>query len=111
QGKREDFHGNKNTISLDKESFQRRKLTGRRGVNVIDDGRRHIQTLPAGKPATKAKIRVVSVGKEVLVEQADHFKHLAAIERSSGIREKNFLALIKLPPIRFPRPSSVIQAI
>jgi len=111
QRKRKDFHCDENAIPLDKECLQRRKLTGSRGVNVIDDGRGHIETLPTGEPAAETEIRIVAVSKEVLVEETDHLEHLAAVDRSSGIRKKNFLALIELTSIGFARTPAVIQAI
>ena len=46
---------------------------------MINDGRRYIETPPTRKPATQTEIGVVAVSKEMLVEEADHFEHLAAI--------------------------------
>src|SRR5262249_54237249 len=109
--KRKCLDGNPDPIPFDEKSLQRRKFSGRRRMHVINDCRWNVQAVPTGKPASQTEIGVVTVGKELLVKNADDIEHLPPIEGGGGIRKQHLFATLKLAAIRFAGAATMIQAV
>src|SRR5262245_29147618 len=78
---------------------------------VIDNGGRYVNTIPAREPSTQAEIRIVSIGKESLIEYADHVQHLTAVQGRGRVGKEDFFAAFELAVIRLSGSAPVIQTI
>ena len=63
---------------------------------------RHVERLPSQKLSSPGQVRILSVGKEVLVEvlssQRHFLQHGAAVEGRRTARSENVLETVKLVP-------------
>src|SRR5690348_6694658 len=78
---------------------------------VPHNGSRAIPATPPRDARAQSKLRVITVGKKILIQTADLVEHRPAVHRRTAIGPQNFLFAIKLPEILLACTAPAVLAV